>query len=591
MSSKALAQRGGTLAPGQSELKALLRSFWGDLSVVGFFSIFINLLMLVPPLYMLQVYDRVMISRSESTLLMLTLIVILLFITMGLLEFVRARMLNRLGAQVEMRLSERVFEAMFRASLVNPAMTHAQALEDLKSIRAFISGRALTALIDLPWVPIFIGLLFIFHPLYGAFGVFAGTVLLILAIANEWSTKQPTEDANGSATFARNIAASQTRNAEVVQAMGMMDRLRQRWQSAYDRYLLSQGDASDRASVWMTLSKNVRILSQSLMLGIGGYLAINLEVSAGMIIAGSIVLGRALAPLDQLIGSWKQFVTARTSIKRLDELLLEFPLAPEPMSLPEPTGHLRVEGLVLAPPRTQRIVLRGVDFELEPGEMLGVVGPSGAGKSSLARGLLAVWPVVAGKVRLDGADLAQWNRKDLGAHVGYLPQDIELFAGTVAENIARFQEVDSEAVVDAAKRVDVHDLILRLPEGYDTQIGPSGSILSGGQRQRIALARAIYKSPCLVILDEPNASLDEAGDAALLQALHQLKASKTTVVIISHKQGILMQVDKILALKDGAVLRMGLRDEMLQLLLPQNRAATAIGGGKSVVSQLGPVRG
>ena len=591
MPSTALAHLGASSAPGQSEIKVLLRSFWRDLSIVGFFSIFINLLMLVPPLYMLQVYDRVMISRSESTLLMLTLIVVLLFITMGLLEFVRAQMLNRLGAQVEMRLSERVFEAMFRASLINPAMTHGQALEDLKAIRAFISGRALTALIDLPWVPIFIGLLFVFHPLYGAFGVFAGIVLLILAAANEWSTKQPTQDANGSAMFARNIAASQTRNAEVVQAMGMMDRLRQRWQSAYDKYLLSQGEAGDRGSVWMTLSKNVRILSQSLMLGIGGYLAINLEVSAGMIIAGSIILGRALAPLDQLIGSWKQFVTARASIQRLDELLLEFPRAPEPMSLPQPTGRLRVEGLVLAPPRTQRIVLRGVDFELEPGEMLAVVGPSGAGKSSLARGLLSVWPAVAGKVRLDGADLAQWSRKELGPHVGYLPQDIELFAGTVAENIARFQEVDSESVVAAAKRVDVHDLILRLPDGYDTQIGSGGSVLSGGQRQRIALARAIYRSPCLVILDEPNASLDEAGDAALLQALNQLKASKTTVVIISHKQGILMQVDKILALKDGAVLRMGPRDEMLQLLLPQSRAAAAIGGGKSVVSQLGPVRG
>lgn len=559
--------------PEPSELWRLVTGFWKELVYVGLFSFFVNLLMLVPPLYMLQIYDRVLSSRSTSTLLMLTLIVAFLFLTMGLLEFVRARIMNRIGARVEMRLAERVYDAMFKAGLANPAQTHGQAVEDLKQIRAFISGRALVSMIDLPWVPIYLAVLFLFHWLYGVFGTFAALVIITLAIINELSTKRPLDDSGSSATQARNLAAMQTRNAEVVQAMGMMRPLQERWQQVYHRYLVSQGQASDRSSIWMTMSRDLRILSQSLMLGLGGYLAINLEVSAGMVIAGSIILGRALAPVDQLIASWKQFATARSAYKRLDGLLARFPRQDEPMALPAPQGRLQVAGLALVPPGSQVPVVRGVGFELQPGDALGVVGPSGAGKSSLARGLLDVWPAAAGTVRLDGAELSQWSRGALAAHVGYLPQDVELFAGTVAENIARFQEVDAEAVVEAARLADVHELILRLPDGYDTQIGTGGSALSGGQRQRIGLARAIYKGPRLIVLDEPNANLDEQGEAALMGTLATLKQRGATVILITHRPAILMRMDKLLVLRDGTVARFGAREEVLPLLLPAPRQA------------------
>lgn len=562
--SSAQNQSSSSAAEDVSEVTSLLRSFTGAFVFVVVFSMFINLLMLVPPLYMLQVYDRVLVSRSESTLLMLTIIVVMLFITMGLLELVRSRVLSRIGASIETRMSARVYEAMFRLSLVNPAMTHAQALEDLRNIRVFVVGRALTALVDLPWVPIFIAILFVFHPLYGAFGIFAVAILLGLAFVNEWSTKGPLQESNSQAVLARTIAASQTRNAEVVQAMGLTERLRQRWMEVYDEYLLNQSRAADRAGTWMTLSRNLRLLFQSLMLGIGALLAIKLEVTAGMIIAGSIILGRALAPLDQLIANWKQGVAAGSSLKRLRELLSNFPEDRERMPLPDPTGHLSVVSMVVVPPGSEQTVLRGVTFELQPGESLGVVGPSGAGKSSLARGLLGVWPLAAGKVRLDGAELSQWARHALGRHIGYLPQDIELFSGTVAENIARFEEAETEAVVEAARLVGVHDLILHLANGYNTQIGPGGAALSAGQRQRLGLARAVFRTPKFVVLDEPNSNLDDAGEAALAATISRLKESGTTVVIISHRVGILLQMDKVLVLREGVVVRFGEREDVMR---------------------------
>ncbi|WP_295888956.1 type I secretion system permease/ATPase [uncultured Thiohalocapsa sp.] len=404
---------------------------------------------------------------------------------------------------------------MFKASLVNPSQTHGQPLEDLKQIRGFVGGRSLIAFIDLPWVPIYIAVLFLFHVWYGVFGVIAVVILAALAVANEASTQVPLARSHNDSVAARNLAASQTRNAEVVEAMGMMQRLRGRWRQVYD---------------------------------------------------GSIILGRALAPIDQLISGWKQFASARTAYTRLDELLADFPARGDPMSLPAPEGRLGVEGLVVLPPGSNKPVVRGLSFELDPGEALGVVGPSGAGKSSLARALLGVWPAASGKVRLDGADLSRWNREELGAHVGYLPQDIELFAGSVAENIARFHDYNPEDYVDAAQRVGVHHLILGLPDHYDTQIGPGGSALSGGQRQRIALARAIYGSPKLVVLDEPNASLDEQGEADLLTSLDRLKQADCTVVLISHRPGILMRMDKLLVMKDGAAAAFGARDEILPRL-------------------------
>jgi ATP-binding cassette, subfamily C, bacterial EexD len=559
-------KRGHRSADHRSELQLAIRALLPALAGVGLFSFFINLLMLVPPLYMLQVYDRILASRSASTLLLITVIVVFMFVTMWLLEVVRSRIMNRLGTQFETGLSERVYNAMFATSLANPSQSHGQALEDLRHVRTFISGRALTAFIDLPWVPAFLGLLFLFHPWYGWFGLFAIVVIATVALINEWTTKKPLGAASGSSVAARNLVASQTRNAEVVEAMGMMPRLRQRWQDTYQSYLSSQGDAGDRGDTWTTLSKTLRLLAQSLMLGLGAWLAIQLEVTAGMVIAGSIILGRALAPIDQLIGSWKQFTAARGGYERLDDLLAQFPPSAQPMELPAPSGDLLVEGLVVRPPGTDRVVVRGVSFELSAGEALGVVGPSGAGKSSLARALLSVWKPLAGTVRLDGADLSRWSRDQLGPHVGYLPQDIELFAGSVAENIARFGEFEPAAVVDAAQRVGVHQMILQLPEHYDTQIGQGGAALSGGQRQRIALARAVFGKPCLLVLDEPNASLDDQGEADLLEALERMKQAGTTVVLISHRPGILMRMDKLLVMKEGAVAAFGSRDEILPRL-------------------------
>lgn len=566
----------------KSELRNTLTAFAGAFAYVGLFSFFINLLMLVPPLYMLQVYDRVLQSRSESTLMMLTVIVVFLFAVMGLLEFTRSRLLIRIGSQLDERLNDRLFNAMFKLSLHNPAQSHGQALEDLGSVRQFLTGPALFAFFDAPWVPAYIAVLFLFHPLYGAFAVGAGLLLFCLALINETATKKPLAAANAEAITSRNMVASESRNAEVVHAMGMLGPLRRRWLERHRTYLGQQSLASDRASVWANLSKTLRLLAQSLMLGLGGYLAINFEVTGGMIIAGSIILGRALSPLDQLIAGWKQFAVARSGYGRLNRLLQDVPPEPETMPLPPPEGRLRLEQVVLVPPGGGVPVLRGITFALDKADVLCVVGPSGAGKSSLARAILGIWPLAAGKARLDGADIAQWNRDALGPHVGYLPQDIELFAGSIAENIARFGDVDSDAVVAAAKLCGVHDMILHQPQGYDTPLGMGGTTLSAGQRQRIGLARAVYGNPRLVVLDEPNSNLDDSGEAALTAAIDALKLKGTTVVLISHRPGILQKADKILVMKDGTIAAFGSRNELLPKLLGQGPRAispSAAAGG------------
>ncbi len=558
----------------KSELRQAIKSFSGAFAYVAAFSAAINLIMLVPSLYMLQVYDRVMVSRSKSTLLMLTLIVVFLFVAMGMLDFVRSRLLIRVSQQLDEKLNNRLFNAMFKLSLRNPAQTHAQALEDLSQIRQLLTGPALFAFFDAPWLPIYIAILFIFHPLYGYFGVASATLLFSLALANEYATKNTLNAANTEAIVSRNLVASESRNAEVVQAMGMLGRLRTRWLERHRRYLDLQSLASDRASVWANLSKTIRILSQSLMLGLGAYLAIDFEVTSGMIVAGSIILGRALAPLDQLIGGWKQFAAARSSYGRLNKMLEDIPLDPAPMPLPPPAGNLRLENVIMVPPGGAAPVLRGITLELEKGQSLAVVGPSGAGKSSLARAVLGIWPLAAGKTRLDGADIAQWNRDELGAYIGYLPQDIELFAGTIAENIARFGEVDAEQVVRAAQLAGVHELILQRASGYDTPIGPGGATLSGGQRQRIGLARAVYGDPTLVVLDEPNSNLDDLGEAALAEALDALKDKGTTILLISHRPAVLEKMDKILVLNEGSIAALGTRNEILPRLLGQSQQPT-----------------
>jgi ATP-binding cassette subfamily C protein EexD len=557
------------------ELKAAIMASKKSFIVAGFFSFFINLLMLVPPLYMLQLYDRVITSRSESTLIMLTGIVVVLFITMALLEIVRSKLLIKVGNKLDAILSERVFNMLFELANKFPGKASSIPLSDLTQIRQFMTGNGLFAFFDAPWMPIYIAVLFMFHIYFGIFAIFAAIVLLVFTIVNEYSTKEKLSEANSYGRASTMYVDSNIRNAEVVNAMGMRNAIKKNWQDKYFRFLSAQNDASEKAAIWSNTSKTTRMMFQSLMLGLGGYLAINMELSPGMMIAGSIIMGRALAPLDLIINSWKGFSSARSSYERLDELLEDFPKDKDLMELPAPKGEVLLENIILIPPGAKAPAISGISMKIEKGDIVGIIGPSAAGKSSMARGILGLWPLIQGKVRLDKADIHQWNKDDLGRYIGYLPQDIELFEGTIAENIARFNDVDSHKVVDAAQKAGVHELILRLPEGYDTRIGAGGASLSGGQKQRIAFARAIYDNPALVVLDEPNSNLDEQGEISLIKAVQHLKESGTTVILITHRPSILQATNKLALIKQGT----------LELYGPTNEVLAKISGKKPQVPQ------
>lgn len=538
---------------GKSELKEALFSLKKAFFFVGFFSFFTNLLMLVPALYMLQLYDRVVHSRSVDTLILLTIIVVILFITLGLLEIIRSRVLVRIGNKFDSLLSERIFVTLFRLSNKFPSKASTQPISDLTQIRQYMTSYGVFGFFDSPWIPIYIGVLFLFHPLFGYFSIFAAIVLLIITIINEMLTKEKLEEANSLMRESNRFADAKLRNAEVVNAMGMIENIKRKWQQKYYKFLKAQSDASEKAGVWANISKSLRIMFQSLILGLGGYLAIKMEISPGMMIAGSIIMGRALAPLDLLTNSWKQFKGAKISYERLTALLNDFPKEKEYMKLPEPKGEILLEGVTIVPPNAKEPAVIQVSMKIEKGEIVGIIGHSAAGKSSLARGILGIWPLYQGVVRLDGADIKQWKREDLGKFIGYLPQDIELFEGTVSENIARFGELDTTKIVSAAMDAGVHEMILRLPDGYDTIIGVGGATLSGGQRQRIGLARAIYDNPILVVLDEPNSNLDEAGELALLKTIQKLKSKGTTVILITHRSNILQGTTKIAMMRNGLV--------------------------------------
>jgi ATP-binding cassette subfamily C protein EexD len=547
----------------KSELKEAILASKKSFLIVGFFSMFINILMLVPPLYMLQLYDRVLTSRSEDTLIMLTSIVVVLFITMALLEIVRSKILVRVGNKLDSILSERIFTTLFDLANKSPGKASSMPLSDLTSIRQFMTGNGLFAFFDAPWIPIYIAVLFMFHPVFGYFAIFAAIVLICFTIINEYSTKEKLAEANKLNRASTLYVDSNIRNAEVINAMGMKNNIKHIWQQKYFGFLNAQNDASNKAGIWSNVSKSTRMLFQSLMLGIGGYLAIKMELSPGMMIAGSIILGRALAPLDLIINSWKGFSSARTSYQRLDALLKDFPKDKEYMQLPDPTGEILLEQVVVVPPNAKQPSIKGISMLINKGDVVGIIGSSAAGKSSLARVILGLWPLHAGKARLDKADISQWDKVELGKHIGYLPQDIELFDGTVSQNIARFTEVDSKKVVEAAQKAGVHEMILRLPDGYDTLIGSGGSSLSGGQRQRIGFARAIYDNPVLVVLDEPNSNLDEQGEVALIKAIQQLKQTQTTVIIITHRPSILQVTNKLAVIKMGTLESYGNTNEVL----------------------------
>ncbi|MBT2295938.1 type I secretion system permease/ATPase [Pseudomonas fluorescens] len=551
----------------RTELKGALAVCKGSFLCVGFFSFFVNLLMLVPSFYMLQVYDRAVGSASQSTLLMLTLIMLLLMITMGGLEWVRSRIMVRISTRLDTLLGQRLFDASFKRALnTNGMNASAQPLSDLNALRQFLTGNGLFAFFDAPWIPIYLAVMFIFHPWYGWMGVGSAVLLGALAFVNEKLTHAPLQAANREQMAATTFTNKSLRNAEVVESMGMLASLRQHWNGQTHKVLTLQSLASDRAATMMAMSRTFRQIVQSLMLGLGAYLTINHEISPGLMIAGSILLGRALAPIDQLIGVWKGFLGARSQYARLHELLVNIAAEPERMSLPAPEGAIRVEGLSVGSPGNRKPIIRGVDFQVAVGEVVGIIGPSGAGKSTLARALLGIWPSLAGTVRLDGADISQWRRDELGQYIGYLPQDIELFEGSISQNISRFGPVNAPAVVAAARMAGVHELVLQLPDGYDTLIGANGGGLSGGQRQRIGLARALYGEPRLVVLDEPNSNLDDAGEKMLGQALQKLRQSRATVFVITHRSGVLAQVDKLLVLNHGELSLFGPRDKVLARL-------------------------
>ncbi|MEA1892079.1 MAG: type I secretion system permease/ATPase [Campylobacterota bacterium] len=534
-----------------SELKQAILSSKKSFLLVGFFSLFVNLLMLVPPLYMLQLYDRVLTSRSEGTLYILTAIVVFLFVTMALLEMVRSNIIVKISNRFESILNVRVFDTLFTLANKMPDKASSTPMSDLTQIKQFMTGNGVFAFFDAPWIPIYIAVLFMFHPYFGYFAIFAAVILIIFALINQASSKQQLSEANSLSRNATAYIDANIRNAEVVHALGMKNNIRKVWSGKYYGFLNAQSEASYKVGMWTNISKTSRMLFQSLMLGLGGYLTIQSEVSAGMMIAGSIIMGRALAPLDLMINSWKGFSAAKASYTRLDSLLESFPQNDAYMELPKPKGEVLLENIFVTPPGAEVASLKGISMLIEKGDVVGIIGPSAAGKSSLLKAILGLWPLDQGKSRIDKADINQWDKDILGKYLGYLPQDIELLEGSVSQNIARFNEIDSSKVVEAAKKAGVHEMILRLADGYDTQIGVGGMTLSGGQRQRIGFARAIYDNPVLVVLDEPNSNLDEMGDLALQSAIKTLKEEGTTVIIVTHKPSLLQVTNKLAVMKSG----------------------------------------
>lgn len=543
--------------PKANEMLAALTAYKRAFFNIGLFSAVINLLMLAPALYMLQVYDRVLASGNQMTLLMLTLMILGLFGLMGALEWVRSQVVIRLGTQMDMRLNQRVYDAAFEAQLRTGSPAAGQALNDLTSLRQFSTGNALFAFFDAPWFPVYLFVIFMFSPWLGLLALGGAVLLMILAWVNQRVSQAPLKAASELSVEATQQASAHLRNAEAIEAMGMLDTLRGRWLAQHTAFLAQQNLASEKTATVSAWSKGVRLALQSLVLGLGALLAVQGQITAGMMIAGSILMGRVLGPIDQLIGVWKQWTSARLAYQRLEAMLHAYPPRPQRMVLPAPKGELSVEQLSASAPGTRRATLANLSFTLPAGQVLGVIGPSGCGKSTLARLLIGVWQPLAGKVRLDGAQLSQWDKHQLGPHLGYLPQDIQLFAGTIAQNIARFAEVDADKVLAAAQLAGVHQLILQLPEGYDTRLGEGGAGLSGGQKQRIGLARALYGLPAVIVLDEPNSNLDEAGEQALLQAIAQLKQHKRTLILITHKPNVLTLTDQLLILRDGQLQAFG----------------------------------
>lgn len=536
------------------------RAFLGT----GVFSLVINLLMLTGPLFMLQVYDRVLTSRSVPTLIALTALVAGLYGFMGVLEFIRSRVLSRVGSQLDDDLNPRTF-SIWVAEGVSGHQKASQPLHDLKNLRQFLAGSGPLALFDMPWIPIYLGIIFLFHWTLGLVATVGAVTILTVALANELLTRKPLSEANRSQLNSSSFAELCRRNAEAVLALGMRRHVQRRWLDLQSKATSEHRQASDRSSAFSSFSKSFRRFLQSAILAAGAVLAIKQIISPGMMIAASIIMGRALSPIDLAIGQWKGFISARLAWRRLSALFDAVPGIERRTSLPAPEGRLTVDNLFALPPGGEKAVLEALTFDLEPGQGLGVIGPSASGKTTLARLLTGIWKPSRGNLRLDGAAFDQWDRDELGRYLGYLPQDVELFEGTVRDNIARFDpDASDEAVVEAAMQAGAYQMILGLPNGYETQIGEAGAILSGGQRQRIGLARALFGNPVLVVLDEPNANLDAEGDEALTTAIKSLRDRGRTVVVMAHRPSAIAAVDKLLMLRGGRQIAFGPKEEVLR---------------------------
>lgn len=567
----------------ESVLKDGLRAIRPVLVTVFVFAFFTNLLLFAGPLYMLQVYDRVLSSRNEATLLGITGIAAFALAVYAVLEMLRSRLLVRGGMIFDRKVAGPVFEIVHRAALLKPRAGHETVLRDVDVLREFLTGGAILALCDLPWASLFLIACFILHPWFGWMALLGGGTLLGLTLLTDLTTRRPLDVASQAAREAGEQARATMRGGEVLRAMGMLGALRSRWRRRHDEAIRLQARASDRAGLITAATKFTRMFLQTMVLGVGAYLAIHGEISAGSMIAASIIMGRTLAPIEAVVGHWKSFTAARRSYARLADIVGRIGLEPQRVMLPRPRGLIETENLGVAAPGSQTAILHDVSVRLEPGSVVGIIGPSAAGKSTLVRAITGVWPITSGAVRIDGADLRHWDPQALGRHLGYLPQDVELFDGTVAQNIARFDTQDDAAIVAVAQRAGCHDLIQALPDGYNTRIGSGGHGLSGGQRQRIALARAMYGDPSLVVLDEPNASLDQAGEAALMRAVADLRERGTTVVIVTHKVSLLAGADQILMLEGGTLRASGSADQILtQVSGPRPVPALVATGGRAM---------
>ena len=553
----------------RSELGDALRACRGAFIGVGAMSCMINLLYLTGSLFMLEIYDRVLPSRSVPTLVGLVILAGGLYIAQGFLDLLRGRILGRIGTALDEALNARVFDTVVRLPLMVGGRNEGlQPLRDLDNVRSFLSGMGPGAFFDLPWLPFYLAICFAFHVMIGLTALVGAVILVTLTVVTEYMSRTPAREALGLAARRNDLAATSRRNAEVLVAMGMSGRLTKRWSEANEDYLAGNQRASDVAGGLGAIAKVMRMMLQSAVLGVGAYLVIHQEATAGVIIAGSILSARALAPVDLAIAHWKGFVAARQSWHRLNRLLESLPAQVPPTLLQSPSKNLSVEAVSIVPPGDQKIIVQDVTFALEAGSGLGVIGPSGSGKSSLVRALVGVWLPFRGKVRLDGAALDQWSSDVLGRHIGYLPQDVELFGGTVAQNICRYDpDASSESIIAAAKEAGVHEMIIKMRDGYDTQIGEQGTALSAGQAQRVALARALYGDPFLIVLDEPNSNLDTEGDEALTRAVRSARERGAVVVVVAHRPIGIEAVDQLLVLRDGRMQAFGPKEQVLGQVL------------------------